>query len=142
MKKLAALFALFTLVTGCATAPAPAPVKNEATPAPKLDAAAFNQVPKLSREQVQQKESSCDKGSVKDCADLVRFNGRNALGEAFAKDTHKLCVLEQVECQLNQQPFPRKKSRGKAHSAELIATWGTRYQDEDGPKSFEYKIYQ
>jgi hypothetical protein len=141
MKKLITLTALF-LFAGCSTTSTPPPTTSPTSKStPKLDATAFSKTPKLTKEQIQQKEQSCDKGSVQDCADLVRFNGKSALGEAFAKDTRKLCALDNVECQLNQKPFPHKKSE-KAHSGDLIATWATHYQDEDGPKSFAYKIYQ
>ncbi|MGZ3650373.1 MAG: hypothetical protein ACXVB9_08430 [Bdellovibrionota bacterium] len=141
MKKLLILVMLPLLVS-CSTAPAPMNNEPAVKPAPKLDASVFKKIPKLTPEQIRQKERGCDKGSVQDCADLVRFNSKSALGEAFAKDTHRLCVLDGVECQLNQAPFPRKKSREKTHSGELIASWGTQYQDEDGPHSFVYKIYQ
>lgn len=137
------LLVLLPFFAGCSTTATQAPAKSVADvkPAPKLDAAAFQKIPRLTREQVQLKERACETGSVPDCADLVRFHGKSALGEAFAKDTHRLCVLEGVECLRNQAPFPRRKAGGK-HSGELIATWGTQYQDEDGPHSFEYKIYQ
>jgi hypothetical protein len=143
MKKLITLTAL-VLFAGCSSTPTstPAAVAPAGNAAPKLDAAAFSKTPKLSSEQLKQKNHGCDKGSVQDCADLVRFNGKSALGEAFAKDTRRLCALDQVECQLNQKPFPRKKSRENSHSGGLIASWATQYQDEDGPHSFVYKIYQ
>jgi hypothetical protein len=130
-------------IASCSTTPTPAPQKEAPVQqAPKLDASAFEKNPRFTPEQVKQKELGCEKGGVVDCADLVRFHGRNSLGAEFAKEKRRLCMLDQVECQLNQRRYPKAKPASKAHSGSLISSWSTHYQDEDGPKSFEYKIYQ